>query len=211
MKPSTITNSLGAFALLFSSIGFAANVTVVPSNATPIIGSTFYVDLFGNGFPDVVGATLQLTFNSYRVSIVSPAVTAGFSTAGGQFTGGVAIPPTCTPVYVSGASCNFSILGPLVGTLPTGNFGGVQAVRISFIALASGFANIQVIDDGADFSFTDATTFGAVPTTYTQANVFVGCPADLGPCPPTPIPATAWLLATGLAGLVGRRLRRSAA
>ena len=192
--------SLLAVAMLFSSTGFAATVQVVPSTATPIAGSTFYIDVFGNGFPDVVGATLKMSFNP-NVSVVSPAVTAGFSTAGGQFTGGVAIPPTCTPTYVSGTGCNFSILGPLVGTLPTGNFGGVPAVRITFNALAAGAANIQILDDQSDFCFTD-TNFGCVPTTYTQASVVVQSAV--------PVPAAAWLFGSAL-GLIGVARRRLAA
>ena len=196
-----MSKSLLAATLLFSATGFAATITVVPSTATPTVGSTFTVDLFGAGFPDVVGATLKLTFNP-NVSVVSPAVSAGFSTAGGQFTGGVAIPPTCTPSYAGTLACNFSILGPLVGTLPTGNFGGVRAVRITFNALALGAANIVVVDDGGDFSFTDANTFGAVPTTYTQAAVTV--------VSAVPVPAAAWLFGSAL-GLIGVARRRIAA
>ena len=60
-------------------------------------------------------------------------------------------------------------------------------------------AGISIFDDGADFSFTDATTFGAVPTTYTQANVVVQSAV--------PVPAAAWLFGSGL-GLLGMARRR---
>ena len=192
--------------LLFSATSFAATVTVIPSKSDIGPGETFFVDVFGSGFPDTVGATLKLFFNSDVVQVQTPTLTAGIVLApSSPFTGGIAL-PTGNAAFPSGGI--LSVLAPTVGVLPTGNFGGNAAFRIFFRQLGIGVDNIVLSDDQADFSWTDATTFGAIPVSYTQANASACFPEG---CPPTPIPATAWLLGTGLAGLLGRRLRRSGA
>ena len=92
------------------------------------------------------------------------------------------------------------MLAPTVGTLPTGNFGGNAAFTINFVATGLGLANINLIDDGLDFSWTDATTFEAIPVTYTYTgnNIQV-----------IPVPAAAWLFGSAL-GLLGVARRRFA-
>ena len=210
MKKFISKQSLAVAALLFSSTGFAATVTVTPSNAAPSVGETFFIDVFGSGFPGdgtctgvapscsegVVGATLKLTFSS-AVAIVTNGITA----TGSRFTGGVA----AGYPFVSGG--NFSLLAPTVGALPGSNFGGVAAFRVTFTALAAGAANIVVVDDQGDFSWTDAQSFLAVPlapSDYTQANVIVQGAV-------VPAPAALWLLGTGVVALAGRRLSRKTA
>ena len=170
MKPGTLQRRVAALVslpvFLCASPGDAAVVTLVQSNATPLVGENFYVDVFGDGFPDTVGATLKLTFSS-SVSVLSPSLGAGIVLApGSPFTGGIAVIPACTPTYISGNACNFSVLAPNVGALPTGNFGGAAAFRINFTTIGPNAANVRIVDDQADFSWTDAHSFTAIPVTY---------------------------------------------
>jgi hypothetical protein len=200
MSKSIFKRSFVVLGLLCSATGFAATVTLVPSTtAVYFPGESFYVDVFGSGFPDTVGATLHLTFSS-AVSIATPTTTAGIVIpAGSPFTGGIVAPSP----FLSGNI--LSVLAPTVGTLPTGNFGGNPAFRINFVAtvtcvVAPCPANIQLVDDQADFSWTDATTFQAIPVTYTQANVNVYV---------EPVPAAAFLFPSALAALGWLRRKRS--
>ena len=193
MKKFITKQSLAVAALLFSSTGFAATITVTPSATIVAPGQTFSLTVSGTGFPETVGATLKLFFNS-NVSVVTPTLTAGIVLAAGTpFTGGIVAPSP----FLSGNI--LSILAPTVGTLPSGSF---NAFVINMVANASGdgAAGIVLSDDQGDFSWTDATTFLAIPVTYTQANVSV-----------VPAPAAVWLLATGVVALAGRRLSRKAA
>ena len=168
MKKLMSRQSLLAVGMLFSSPGFASTVTVTPSNAAPHVGDTFTLTVSGAAFPDTVGATLILTFDSAVVRVLTPTLTAGIVLApASPFTGGIVL-PTGNAAFVSGG--NFSVLAPLVGILPSGNFAAFQIV---FTALALGNANIVLVDDQADFSWTNAATFTAIPATYTQANVTV--------------------------------------
>ena len=198
MKKFISKQSLAVAALLCSSTGFAATVTVTSSNPNPGFGEAFSLTVSGTGFPDTVGATLKIFFNS-NVSIVSPTLPGGIALAAGSpFTGGIAY--SGSNPFPSGGI--FSVLAPTVGTLPNGSF---NAFVINFVAttntLLMGPAGIILSDDQSDFSWTDATTFLAIPVTYTQANVTAVVPA----------PAAVWLLATGVVALAGRRLRRQKA
>ncbi len=197
MKKFISKQSLAVVALLFSSTGFAATVTVTPSNPNPNVGDTFSLTVSGTGFPDTVGATLKILFNS-NVSIVSPTLPGGIALAAGSpFTGGIAY--SGTNPFPSGGI--FSVLAPTVGTLPSGSF---NAFVINFVANAAGAAGIVLSDDQSDFSWTDATTFLAIPVDYTQANVVVQGAV-------VPAPAALWLLGTGVVALAGRRLSRKSA
>jgi hypothetical protein len=116
-----------------------------------------------------VGATLKLTFSS-SVAVLSPSLGAGIVLApGSPFTGGIVVHPACTPTYLSGSACNFSVLAPSIGALPTGNFGGAAAFRINFTTIGSDAANVRIVDDQVDFSWTDAHSFAAIPVTYPYA------------------------------------------
>ena len=197
MKNFITKQSLAVAALLFSSTGFAATITVTPSATIVAPGQTFSLTVSGTGFPETVGATLKLFFNS-NVSVVTPTLTAGIVLAAGTpFTGGIVAPSP----FLSGNI--LSILAPTVGTLPSGSF---NAFVINMVANASGdgAAGIVLSDDQADFSWTDATTFLAIPVTYTQASVSVQSAV-------IPAPAALWLLGTGVVALAGRRLSRKAA
>ncbi len=197
MKKFITKQSLAVAALLFSSTGFAATITVTPSATIVAPGQTFSLTVSGTGFPETVGATLKLFFNS-NVSVVTPTLTAGIVLAAGTpFTGGIVAPSP----FLSGNI--LSILAPTVGTLPSGSF---NAFVINMVANASGdgAAGIVLSDDQADFSWTDATTFLAIPVDYTQASVTVQSAV-------VPAPAALWLLGTAVVALAGRRLSRKAA
>lgn len=195
MKKFITKQSLAIAALLFSSTGFAATVTVTPSTIGLIsIGDNFSVTISGAGFPDTVGATLKLSFDPTIVAVRTPTLTNGIVLAAGSpFTGGIVAP---TPFLTGNI---LSILAPTVGTLPNGAF---NAFVVNFTALANGLANISLDDDQSDFSWTDATTFSAIPVDYTQASVRVGA---------VPAPPAVWLLGTAVVALAGRRLSRKAA
>jgi hypothetical protein len=168
----------GVLALLFSSAAHSATVTLTASSANAGIGETFSVVVSGTGFPETVGATLKLFFSS-NVSVATPTLTSGIVLAAGSpFTGGIVAPSP----FLSGNI--LSILAPTVGTLPSGSF---DAFVINFLQIAPGPGGIVLSDDQGDFSWTDATTFMAIPVDYRQAVV--------------PAPPALWLLASGLAGL----------
>lgn len=201
MKMSMSKQIVGALALLCSSAGMAATVTVIPSTATPAPGSSFTVTVHGDGFPLTAGATLALSFsNNVQVTNIAPS-------AGSPFTGGTVPQGAITPGSFPSGSL-LTVLGPLVGTLPSGSF---DAFTVTFDALSAGAANIVVIDDQSDICWGDATTnlcvgSGSNPVqsmTYNQANVTVQAPV-------VPVPAAAWLLMSALGSIAGlKRLRRS--
>jgi hypothetical protein len=193
MSKSIFKQSLAVLALLFSSTGFAATVTIVPSNPFPHYGDTFFLDVFGSGFPDTVGATLHMTFGS-AFSVLTPTTTNGIVIpAGSPFTGGIVAPSP----FLTGNILN--VLAPTVGTLPAGNFGGFPAFRINLAVtnFCSAFEcpiDVKLVDDQADFSWTDATTFLPIPVTYIYQYV--------------PAPPAAFLFPSGLSALAWIRRRR---
>jgi hypothetical protein len=179
---------LGLLALLCSSVGWAAVVNAVPSNANPNVGDTFSVTVSGVNFPQTLGATLRLTFNIAVVSV------SGVELApGSPFTGGL----TATLPFNSGDS--IVLLGPLTETLPSGNF---DAFRINFKVLAPGNADIALAEDGADRVWLTEDN-KPIPVTYHQARVQTAAMADRPAAPAAaqsvPSPSTATDTATNAA------------
>ena len=195
--------AIAVLGLLGSSTGFAATVTVQITESSFIandglvnVGDFITVNVFGSGFPDTVGATLKLSFNAAAVAVRQPTLTNGIVLgAGSPFTGGIQTPTSAGTFPVLS---NFSVLAPTVGTLPTGNFGGNAAFTINFVAIGLGLANIQIVDDGADFVWSDEFS-APIPVTYTNT---------LSP-QVIPVPAAAWLFGSAL-GLLGVARRRFA-
>jgi hypothetical protein len=136
----------------------------------------------GTGFPETSSATLGLTWNANVVSVTGVAlVTAS------PFTDLLAEDPWDL----------VTILGPITGTMPSGSF---DAFQVTFKALAEGKADIRIVDDGADLSWTAADA-SPIPVTYQQADVEIV----------TPLPAAAWLFVSALGVLGSQRKHQAAA
>jgi hypothetical protein len=178
----SVKSLIGALALLGASASMAATIVATPSAGNPIApGASFSVLVSGAGFPETAGATLGLTWNTSVVAVTSVVLATG------------------SPFQTIVAASPFNlvtVLGPLVGTQPSGSF---DAFQINFNALAAGAANISLNDDQGDFCWTDANTNACVPVVYNQANVTVGAAV--------PVPAAAWLVAPAVlaAGRFSRR------
>jgi hypothetical protein len=158
----------------------AATAYVVPSTDKPSEGDTFTVLVSGTGFPETSSATLGLTWNAKVVSVTSIEL--------------VSVSPF-TDLVAEAPWDMVTILGPITGTMPSGSF---DAFQVTFKALAKGRAEIQVVDDGADLSWTAADA-SPIAVTYQQADVEIV----------TPLPAAAWLFASAL-GVLGWQRKRQA-
>jgi hypothetical protein len=176
MKNVVLKSSLGALALLCSSVGMAATVNVVPSLPNPIAnGQAFSVLVSGVNIPEQGGASLAVRFDPTKVTFNSIQLCT------------VALCPTASPfdflssitsVGTNEKDFTFALNS---GTVPAGS--SFDAIRINFTAAASGSgpANIVLVDDGGNFCWGDPNTFACYTGfTYNQANVIVG--------PPSPAP-----------------------
>ncbi|MBL8202232.1 MAG: PEP-CTERM sorting domain-containing protein [Chromatiales bacterium] len=186
MKTSTMTTALGVLALLGSSVGTAATITITASTLTPVEGQSFTLTLAGD-IPNTFTGTIAMAFDASKVAYVSGAVLAPYTV----FTKNS--PTTANPTV-------FDVERPT----SSGPDPGVYNIAVlTFQALSAGAAGIVLNDDGGNVSgwFDDTVNADYIPVDYIQANVQVQA---------VPAPATLWLLATGLAGLAFRRKRAAA-
>ena len=194
VNKSIIKKTIGVLALLGSSVGYAATVTITPSVLIANPGTQFSVLVSGTGFPNTSAADLNLTFNAQAVKVLTPTLTAGIVLAAGSpFTNGV----IADSPFLSGNANGIQVLAGFA-TTPNGSF---DVIRINFEVLANPtgpnpelpLADIQITSrDG----WTDADTFEVIPVNYIQsANVVV------------PVPAAAWLFASAVGGLAALRRR----
>jgi hypothetical protein len=183
MKTSTISKTLGVLALLGSSAGMAATVTITPSAAIVAPGDIFTMTVTAD-VPNTFAATMALAFDASRVAYVS----------------GVALAPWNVFVKNSPTTANPTVFDVETPTATAANPGVYNVAQLTFQVLANapgGSAGIVINDDGGGASgWFDADTAEYIPNSYTQGNVQV-----------VPAPATLGLLATGLVGLVLRRKR----
>jgi|JI102314A1RNA_FD_contig_91_1223967_length_879_multi_2_in_0_out_0_2 hypothetical protein len=186
MKTSLITKTLGVLALLGSSAGMAATVTITPSNGpggSPGIynvGDTFTLTITAN-VPNTFAATMGLSFDATKVAYVS----------------GVALAPWNVFVKNSPVTANPTVFDVETPSATAANPAVYNVAQLTFQAIAKGAANIVINDDGGDNTgWFDATTADYIPNTYTQANVQV-----------IPVPAAAWLFVSALGGLATLKRR----
>lgn len=165
----------------------AASVSAVPSSHTVNAFDIFSVLVSGTGFPETGGATLGLSFDPSVVNVY------GISLATGS---PFDFMSSSTFNNVTGEVQFISVLAPLAGTLPSGNF---DAFRIDFYGVGVGTAAINLIEDGVITGWTDANAALIPGITYNQANVTV--------VSAVPLPAAAWLLLSGLGVLVSTRFQ----
>ncbi len=163
--------------------GMAAQVTITPSASFVVPGQTFTLQIASDA-QNTFAATMELAFDDTRVAYVS----------------GATLPPWVIFVKNSPPSDNPTVFDVEAPTADNGSIYDVAVLTFQVLAnAANGPTGIVINDDGGNVSgWFDADTFEPIPVSYTQADVQV-----------VPLPATAWLLATGIAGLGGRRwLRR---
>lgn len=191
MKTSSLAKTLGVLALLGSSAGMAATVTITASTLTPIAGSTFTLDVTAD-VPNTFAATMGLSFDATKVAFVS----------------GAALAPWNVFTKNSPTTANPTVFDVETPSATAANPGVYNVARLTFQALANattGAANIVINDDGGNATgWFDADTAEYIPNSYTQANVVVQGAA-------VPAPAAVWLLGTGVAALGFRAARKRAA
>jgi len=191
MRTSTIAKSLGLLALLGSSAGMAATVTITPSASIVAPGETFTMTVTAN-VPNTFAATMGLVFDATRVAYVS----------------GIALSPWNVFVKNSPVTANPTVFDVETPTATAANPGVYNVAQLTFSVLAgatSGSSGIVIDDDGGNATgWFDADTAEYIPNTYTQGIVNVQAAV-------VPAPATLGLLATGLIGLALRARRKLAA
>jgi hypothetical protein len=176
-----------SFLLATASVAQAATVNVVPDAAIVGPNSVFSVLVGGTSFPETGGATLGLSFDPSVVNVTGVFLATGSpfdfvsSSAFDNVTGGVKF---------------ISVLAPVAGALPSGDF---SALRIDFMSVGLGAANITLSEDGVLTGWSAATGAVIPGVTYNQASVTVST---------VPLPAAAWLLLSGLGTVVSVTRRR---
>jgi len=200
----------GLILILTATTAMAAQVEVIPFEpSTPQAGAScnvvagrcdlvtsntnFSVLVRGLNQPQTAGATLGLTFSPGAGMDWTAADLASVPPMNGLAFGAIVATPdpgtTALPIAPVTACDNFgdcivTVLAPTAGTLPSGT---VPAFVLKFAASAPGTYLIDILDDGGDFSWSDANA-QPIPNTYTQARVTV-----------IPLPAATWLFGSALA------------
>jgi len=199
MKTSTITKTLGALALLASSASMAASISVATSNAAPLVDDLFTMTVSGD-LNNAFVATIEMSW------------------AGGivEYQSGVGVSPFTVYVKNDGAPGNNPTSFYI--EIPAGSISGqADYAVLTFKALAAGAADFKFWDDGGTMSgWPDVNTFDPIVHDCSgpvgpqnQCYYFTDAVTVTGAA--VPAPATVGLLATGLAGLVMRGVRRKRA
>ena len=179
--------SLGVVGLLCSAAAVSApSVTIVPDNANPLPGQVFSLTVQAAGFPGngsttgITGGSFTITFNSTVVALLGAALptSPAQNSTGNPF-------DFITPLTVYNA--NTAALSVLRnGTACSGAcpnpfryaFGNFNAFVLTFQVLngapPGAPANIVMVDDGVDNSWTLQDASALLGLTYTQADGSVG-------------------------------------
>lgn len=138
----------------------AAVVTLTPSTSGPVpVGTSFYVTLGGVNMPKNGGATLRMDWDDAVVAAQS------IELAPDSPFDGLESSNARRFTFVSVSNPNACVSGPC----------SFDAVRINFMALAPGKADITVADDNNDSCWGDPDTFNCVADRpiYKQADVTI--------------------------------------
>lgn len=178
---------LSAVLFLTTPLAHAATVHLNPLTPTVTVGDSFSVGVHAAGFPETGGATLGLEFNASVIHLTGLTLTPGtpFDT----------LSPTAFDNVVGKVDL-ISILAPLMGSLPAGDF---DVFTMKFTAVGAGQSPVTLIDNGGIKSWTGSDFSPIKGITYQQGLVTVQ---------PIPVPAALWLALSGLLGLGGIGIRR---
>ena len=225
----TFVATLGVLALVSSSASVAASVQIIPtpyydgSAAYYLPSQSFVLTVNVTGMPGngsttgVTGGSFTLSFDSNKVAITDVML------PGSPTVPWYSDPPANTtsnpfdfispPIAIDANNITFSVLRN--GTVPfnyaSGSFTAFKITGIVLPLATFGPANIVLIDDGLDNSWTDQDANAVTGVSYTQADVGVRCPypgPESCPLPHTPLPAAVWLLGSAL-GVLGVMRRRA--
>ncbi len=148
---------LTLLAILGTSMGMAATVNITASTLTPTVGDTFTLTITGDS-PNTFAATMGLSFDASKVEYVS----------------GIALAPWNVFVKNSLESANPTVFDVESPSAMAANPGVYNVAELTFLAIASGAANIVIDDDGGNVTgWFDADTADYIPNTYTQPNVVI--------------------------------------
>lgn len=157
MKSKILGSFVSLLALLSSSLGMAATVTIVPSTLTPTVGDTFTLTITGDA-PNTFAATMALAFDASKVAFVS----------------GTALTPWNVFTKNSAVTANPTVFDVETPSATSANPGTYNVALLTFTALAAGDSGILINDDGGNVTgWFDATTADWIPVTYTQATVTI--------------------------------------
>ncbi len=179
---------LSAVVFLATPLAHAATIHLTPLTPTVAVGDNFAISVHAAGFPTTGGATLGLEFNPSVVHLTGLTLTPGapFDT----------LSPTAID-NVAGKVSFITILAPLAGSLPSGDF---DVFTMKFTAVGLGTSPVTLIDDGGIKSWTGSDFLPIKEITYQQVLVTVQ---------PIPVPAAVWLFGSGLLGLLSVARRRA--
>jgi hypothetical protein len=191
---------LGLLSLFTACAANAATVTVNPASQTVAAGSTFQLTLSGSDFLDgVTGGSALLSWDPASVALNTTATDLILGTGVGS------LGPSFTDLLAFSTTANSVDLTAVVSLLlpPVGQGGATfDFVALDFTALAPPGSAIS-INLGSGGNWQDGNGLDVTGVVFTGATVTVT------PNAVVPVPAAAWLFASGLLGLVGVARRRA--
>jgi hypothetical protein len=207
-------SATAAMVLVLAGAGMAEAALVEYSYTIPAATSTFTNTFSLNKFDTGLGTLTDIKL--YTTATISGTIDV-YAPTGGSFTNAsntvtvkTTIPTSATPITTN------ATLGPVSGIAAAGfnHFAAAPSSATTTTTIAAALFNQYVAPGQATFS---ASWDGLIGNSITGTNVFVsGTPTVGGSvkvaysynATPTPIPAAAWLLGSGLLGLAGMKRRK---